>query len=198
MTSPFWEVTTSTCTFDLLISKLCVLRICLYRVHTEMGDKMQWLFHDFSITSLNFPWLKHDETQPFWSIFSPDDIENVCSFQTARNLGTKKRNSMTFPWPRPFFLESATFPGLENAFSNSMTLHDRVNPVLPYSSKACCKPGFTSLCSWWSFVRRPKMRFLFEMVPAVEFPPSPPEIEFSAFSQDRQLCRLRFSWGFFL
>ena len=36
---------------------------------------------------------------------------------------------MTFPQPRPFFLKSMTFPGLENAFSNSVTFHDRMNPV---------------------------------------------------------------------
>ena len=52
-----------------------------------------------------------------------NDKENISSFKTARNIWPKILNSKTFLLPRPLFLKSLTFPGLENAFLNSM------NPV---------------------------------------------------------------------
>ena len=67
------------------------------------------------------------KTQPFVAIFLLDDKENVSSFQTARNIWTKKRNF------HDFSMTSATFPKFHDLFqvlkpggalSNSMTFHD--------------------------------------------------------------------------
>ena len=102
----------------------------------RQGSRRNWLikFNDFSMT-FSWPLLKifHDsemlKTHPFWGIFLLGDKENFPSFQTAWYFGTKNWNSMTFPWPGPFFRKSMTFPGLENIFANSMTFHDRMSPV---------------------------------------------------------------------
>ena len=64
------------------------------------------------------------KTQRFGGIFLLGDKSSFYVFKQHEIFGPKKRNSMSFPWPQPFSLKSMTFPGLENAFSNSMTFHD--------------------------------------------------------------------------
>ena len=92
------------------------------RFTQKLGNKIQWLFHDqFKLSMTKKIMLK---TRPFWGIFLLNAKRDVSNFQTSRNIQTKKWNSTTFPWPQPFFLQSITFPGLENTVSNSTTFHD--------------------------------------------------------------------------
>ena len=46
-------------------------------------------FNDFPTTNLNFPWLRNAENPAFWGHILLDDMENVSSFQTARNIWIK-------------------------------------------------------------------------------------------------------------
>ena len=84
---------------------------------------------------MTFPWLFHDQlkfsmTQKCWkpsllgAYFCSVTRRIFPVFKQHEIFGPKKWNSVTFPWPRLFSLKSMTFPGLENAFSNSMTFHD--------------------------------------------------------------------------
>ena len=93
---------------------------------------------------MTFPRLFHDQfkfsmTQKCWkpsllgAYFCSVTRRIFQVFKQHRIFGPKKWNSMTFPWPQPFSLKSMTFPGLENAFSNSMTFHDFSWPYEP-----CC------------------------------------------------------------
>ena len=91
---------------------------------------------------MTFPWLFHDQlkfsmTQKCWkpsllgAYFFSVTRKIFPVFKQHEIFGPKKWNSMTFPWPRLFSLKSMTFPGLENAFSNSMTFHDFSWPYEP-------------------------------------------------------------------
>ena len=102
---------------------------------------------------MTFPWLFHDQlkfsmTQKCWK----PSLLGAYFFSVTRRIfpvfkqheifGPKKWNSMTFPWPRLFSLKSMTFPGLENAFSNSMTFHDFSWPYEPCRNISV--PGLTT------------------------------------------------------
>ena len=40
-------------------------RTCTGFIH-KLGNKIQWFFHDFFMTNLNFPWLRNAENPTFW------------------------------------------------------------------------------------------------------------------------------------
>ena len=61
------------------------------------------------------------KTQPFRGIFLLDDKRECFQFSNGTDYLDQK---MKF---HDFSMTSVVFPGLENAFSNSMTFHDRMN-----------------------------------------------------------------------
>ena len=71
----------------LLTAGSTLLRISVTGFTQKLG-KIK--FNDFYMTNQNFPRLKNAENPAIWGIFLLDDMENVSSFQTARNIWTKK------------------------------------------------------------------------------------------------------------
>ena len=68
----------------------------------------------------NFPWLRNAENLAVLG-YNFARCQGDC-FQFSNNtkylVQKMEFNTTTFPWPRPFFLKSTTFPGLEIPISN--------------------------------------------------------------------------------
>ena len=86
----------------------------------KLGSKIQWLFHE----------LRNAKNPCFWGyIFARRQKQCFQFSNSTKYLYIKNEIPWLFHDLCHFFLKSIIFSGLENAFSNSMTFHDRMNPV---------------------------------------------------------------------